>query len=184
MHIHIRPFYTLQYDRDVLPQRRDTLNMSFPSHVATWRLGAIINGLLRHGPRRMASPDPGSKPKPLVIKKSVVEIHEPELGAHVTDENDVACVGFAEQQGRELVSFSATTLDDQLSARRGGAAEVPWGPLALAHVRGIVVMSKGEVLKEIDLAAHARALGAPIYEPTEQAGENGYARHEYCDVGE
>jgi hypothetical protein len=158
LHITIRPFFALQYGRDVLFPVSNAMNAYIPGQVSIWRLGAVINSILRFGPARMHLPKPSSC-KPFTIEKIVVNIQAPKGDENVRDENDVQCIAIARQQALHLGGFARACLEDCLSARTGGVTNVPWGAGTLQHVGRIEFLVDGVAVKEIDLAAHAKRLG-------------------------
>ena len=164
VHMQIRPFFALRYTRDLIFTSAMAPQASAVAcQAAMWRLGAVINGLLNRGPTLMGSSDPKHQAKDFTIERLEVEIVPPRFEDNMTDENDIECVRISVQQAIDFEMHIRHHVETMFSNRQGGVSHVPWGYLMLSRVRKLVIVSKGRVLDEFDVAAHAKRLGVALY---------------------
>jgi hypothetical protein len=169
VHLRIRPFFALQYNRDAIMQFTTPPANRYPCQVALWRLGAVINGMLRWGPtsidRSTRQHNSKSAPKFFAIDELVLEIQPKEHVASVTDENDIECTRIAAQQAKDFEEYMVANIESSFTTREGSSSlwHIPWGSMMLSRVRRLVIISSGKVVKELDVAKLAEGLSVFHY---------------------
>lgn len=160
MHVQMRTFTNVRFGRDA-PLRHvvsASRNVDAAAYLATWRLGAVFNGLLSNGPSFIAADVVKKHVKPFIIQTLIIDI-QPMEPAGAIDQFDLAEI--AAKDTKSLLEFIKKQLVTMFAAR-SGVYQVPWGPLLLSRVRELVFTLHGSMIARFDVTAQADLFGISL----------------------